>query len=259
MEGSWRGKTKSEILGGPAEGGPVEGGERVVRRKGGPAKGRSGERAVRRKGGPAKGRSGGRAVRWGWPPKIRQAMARIGQGNAGGQSWPKSVPPDKKRPKSASLRLLPKLERPWPKSVWPKKTWSNAHVHTTARELHASNTTKIPRKDPKREEEKKNEFCGGTGEKSAKFWAPHPANPHPANPHVNSKHTKKHEQLISKKTQTINSEKPRSSHTTETLTLPKVGLAKVSLSKVGLPKVGLPKAKVGICQSWSDKDGQSRF
>ena len=39
-------------------------------------------------------------------------MAQIGQGTAGGQSWPKLVPPDEKRPQSASLRVSPKSERP---------------------------------------------------------------------------------------------------------------------------------------------------
>ena len=62
-------------------------------------------------------------------------------------------------------------------------------LHTTARELQtctfqgpgASNTTKIPRKDPQ-EREKKNENEGGRGKKSAKFWAPHPSGPHHSGP-----------------------------------------------------------------------------
>ena len=67
-------------------------------------------------------------------------------------------------------------------------------LHTTTRELQtcafdgpgASNTTRIPREDPQREE--KNEFCGGRGKKSAKFWAsptlrpPTLPNLHPSNP-----------------------------------------------------------------------------
>ena len=59
--------------------------------------------------------------------------------------------------------------------------------HTTARELQtctfhgpgASNTTKIPRKDPKREKEER-KLWREKGEKSAKFWAPHPSGLHPS-------------------------------------------------------------------------------
>ena len=40
-----------------------------------------------------------------------------------------------------------------------------------------SNTTKIPRKDPR--EGRKNEFCGGRGEKHAKFLVPHLLGPPP--------------------------------------------------------------------------------
>ena len=60
----------------------------------------------------------------GWPPKVRKAMAQIGQGNTGGQSWPKSACPDQNRPKSASLRLSPKSQgRPGrgQSGSWPKK------------------------------------------------------------------------------------------------------------------------------------------
>ena len=61
--------------------------------------------------------------------------------------------------------------------------------HTTARELQtctfhgpgASNTTKIPRKDPKREKEERN-LWREKGRKSAKFWAPHPSGLHPSGP-----------------------------------------------------------------------------
>ena len=57
--------------------------------------------------------------------------------------------------------------------------------HTTAQELQtctfpgpgASNTTKIPREDPRREREKKNEN-EGEGKKSAKIWAPSTLRPH---------------------------------------------------------------------------------
>ena len=42
----------------------------------------------------------------------------------------------------------------------------------------ASNTTKIPRKDPKREEEER-KMRREEGKKSAKFWAPHPSGLHP--------------------------------------------------------------------------------
>ena len=56
---------------------------------------------------------------------------------------------------------------------------------TTARELQtctfqgpgASNTTKIPRKDPKREKEER-KLWREEGKKSAKFWAPHPSGLH---------------------------------------------------------------------------------
>ena len=67
-------------------------------------------RAVRTRGGPNRGEG----VRWPksvWPPKINKAVAQVGQGNAGGQSWSKLVPPDPNRPKSASLRLSPKSGR----------------------------------------------------------------------------------------------------------------------------------------------------
>ena len=66
--------------------------------------------------------------------------------------------------------------------------------HTTARELQtctfhgpgASNTTKIPRKDPNRERRKK--IVAGKGKKSAKFWAPHPSGLHPAGLHPSGLH-----------------------------------------------------------------------
>ena len=61
-------------------------------------------------------------------------------------------------------------------------------LHTTTRELQtrtiegsgASNTTKIPRKDPQRET--KRAKVGGEREKSAKFWVPHPSGPHASGP-----------------------------------------------------------------------------
>ena len=82
------------------------------------------------------------------------------------------------------------------------------------------------------------------------FWVgppTHPSNPHLSPPtHVNSKHTKKTLNIFFfQKTQTINSEKPKSLHTTKTLTLAKVGLAKVGLAKVGLAKVGFDRSVVG--------------
>ena len=44
------------------------------------------------------------------------------------------------------------------------------------------NTTKIPHKDPKREKEER-KLWREEGEKSAKFWAPHPSGPHTSGPH----------------------------------------------------------------------------
>ena len=62
-------------------------------------------------------------------------------------------------------------------------------LHTTARELQtctyqgpgASNTTKIPRKDPQEREERK-KIVAEEGKKSAKFWAPTFRRPHPSGP-----------------------------------------------------------------------------
>ena len=144
--------------------------------------------------------------------------------------------------------------------------------HTTTRELQtctferpdASNTTKIPREDTQRE----SEFFGGRGKKKREILArrvgAHPSGPHPWGPrphhwsshpldnpspstpthlagttYDNSTHTKKPEQLISKNS-TINSQKPKSLHTTETLTLAKVGLAKVGFDR---PSQGGPWPK----------------
>ena len=50
----------------------------------------------------------------------------------------------------------------------------------------ASNTTKIPREDPQREEE--NEFSGGRGKKKARNFGPHPSGPHPSGPHPSGPH-----------------------------------------------------------------------
>ena len=77
------------------------------------------------------------------------------------------------------------------------------------------------------------------------FWAP------PFWLHPSSGQLKTHNNQF-QKTQTIDSEKPKSSHATETSTLAKVGLAKVGLAKVGLAKVGMAKvglAKVGFDHS----------
>ena len=103
---------------------------------------------------------------------------------------------------------------------------------------HHQNSTRRP---PEREE--KNEFCGGTGKKKARnFGAPtfrgHTLRPpHPSNSHLSppTRQLKTHRKNLNKKfqkTQTINSEKQKSLHTTKTSTLAKVGLAKVSLAKV---------------------------
>ena len=122
-----------------------------------------------------------------------------------------------------------------------------AHLSAPGIQKHHQNST---RRDPEREE--KNEFCGGRGKKKREIlgsppfgpppFGPHPSNPHPSNPHPsnlhpsnpnpsqpthdNSTHIKKPEQLISL-TQTINSQKHKSLHTTKTLTLAKFGSAKV--------------------------------
>ena len=53
----------------------------------------------------------------------------------------------------------------------------NVHISGPRRIKHHQNSTRRP---PEREE--KNEFCGGRGKKSAKFWAPHPSGPHPSGP-----------------------------------------------------------------------------
>ena len=68
----------------------------------------------------------------------------------------------------------PLNRRLWPRKVGPRKVGPG--FHTTARELKRAyltlpalqNTTKIPRKDPKREEKKK--IVAGEGRKS-EFWA----------------------------------------------------------------------------------------
>ena len=57
---------------------------------------------------------------------------------------------------------------------------------------------------------------------------------------------KKPEQSIPKKNQTINSQKPKSLHTTKTLTLAKVGLAKVGFG----PRMFLPRCRAILHQSW---------
>ena len=67
--GAGEGKKKGEILGGPLEGGP---GQRVPGAGGG-TEGVRGTGVVRLA--PPKSA---------WPPEIRQAMAQIGQANAGG-------------------------------------------------------------------------------------------------------------------------------------------------------------------------------
>ena len=85
---------KSEILGGPAEGGPNQG--------------------------RSEPGGGGGSVGPNWPSPTKIGLATQNQqgrglnrtkATAGGQSWSKLVPPDQKRPKSASLRLSPKLGR----------------------------------------------------------------------------------------------------------------------------------------------------
>ena len=80
--------------------------------------GRSGGGRSEPGGGPAEE---GPLAQIGLATKINKAMAQIGQSNAGSQNWSKLVPPDQKRPKSASLRLSPKSAWPWPKSAWPNK------------------------------------------------------------------------------------------------------------------------------------------
>ena len=68
-------------------------------------------------------------------------------------------------------------------------------LHTTTRELQtctlerpgASNTTKIPRENP-REGRKERIFTAGEEQKSAKFWAPHTSEPHTSVPHTSGPH-----------------------------------------------------------------------
>ena len=142
-------REKSEILGGPAEAGPAEAGpnQGVVRTRGWSEPGGGPNQGVVRTrgwsepgGGPIWGelaQIGLARPKSGWPPKINNAMAQIVQGNAGGQSWSKLVPPEQKRPKSASLRLSPKSGRlvakvglAVAKQSWPGQTrsWPNKVV-----------------------------------------------------------------------------------------------------------------------------------
>ena len=151
---------------------------------------------------------------------------------------------------------------------------------------------KFHEKDPQRGKKRMN-FVAGQGKKSAKLWAPHPSGPHvfwvgpstlrtphpsdpppfeppPFEPPPFSTHPhqlKTHQKNLNnkfQKTQTINSEKPKSLHTTKTLTLAKLGLAKVGLAKVGLAKVGLAKvgritmAKVGLAKVGFDPNAWPR-
>ena len=69
--------------------------------------------------------------------------------------------------------------------VEPRRLLGLPGLHTTTRELQtctleppgASNTTKIPREDPRREEKRTN-YEAGEGKKSANFLALHPSGPH---------------------------------------------------------------------------------
>ena len=85
-------------------------------------------------------------------------------------------------------RHMPPQDRPPPSRTTPAASGPPG-LHTTTRELQtctfqgpgASNTTKIPRKDPQ-ERERRMKIVAGEGKQSAKFWASHPSGPHPSGP-----------------------------------------------------------------------------
>ena len=116
--------------------------------------------------------------------------------------------------------------------------------HTTAPELQtctfegpgASNTTKIPRKDPKRQEEERKLWR--EREKKARNFGPHPSGPHffwvrphPSGPHHDTKNVGQ-----------------------------KIGLAKIGLAKIGSGQNWPGQNHDGqkwIGQNWSNQDGQN--
>ena len=119
-------------------------------------------------------------------------------------------------------------------------------LHTTTRELQTCTferpgveTTKFPREDPQRRKKRTN-FAAREGKQSAKFWAPHPSNHHflgpwgPTllHPPTTTQNTQKKLNIFfkKKKPKQFTPKKPKSLHTTNTLTLAKVGLAKVGLA-----------------------------
>ena len=76
----------------------------------------------------------------------------------------------------------------------PARLWGRLHktarTHLRPRRFkHNQNSTRRPPR-----EGRKKEHCGGRGEKSAKFWAPHPSGPHPlpSGPHSLPSHTHPH-------------------------------------------------------------------
>ena len=115
-------------------------------------------------------------------------------------------------------------------------------LHTTTRELQtctfdspgASNTTKIPRADPRKTKRAK---MGRERDKKVRhFGLPTLRGPTLRGPHP-SGHT--------------------DCETTKTHMLAKNGLAKIGLAKIGLAKIGFGQNWIG--QNWSNKDGQKRI
>ena len=101
-------------------------------------------------------------------------------------------------------------EHIWPNRIWPESVFQSfgscetlaalgpPGLHTTTKELQtrtferpgASNTIKIPRKDPKKREERK-KIVAGEGKKKREFWAPSGPSLRAARPARPAHHPKK--------------------------------------------------------------------